>query len=175
MEIHVHRYVFLTLLTVTALMPFFPSGVAFSGDKIEQKAEAIAKKVEAKSERTEKAEGTQNLVKDKVEVNTDVKGKPVVEQLGEASWYGNDFHGKQNARGETYNEHNFTAAHPTLPMGTEATVTNLETGKSVEVEITDRGPYSKGRDIDLSKGAAEEIGMKKHGTAPVKIEANVMP
>ncbi|MFH0730775.1 MAG: septal ring lytic transglycosylase RlpA family protein [Pseudomonadota bacterium] len=175
MGIHVGRYALMAMIGVTALVSCCHSGVAVSGDKIEQKAEAIADKVEKKSKQTEKAEGKQNLAKDNVEVNTDVKGKPVVEQLGEASWYGNDFHGKKNAAGETYNQHNFTAAHPTLPLGTEATVTNLETGKSVELEITDRGPYSKGRDIDLSKGAAEEIGMKKNGTAPVKIEAKVLP
>jgi len=60
-----------------------------------------------------------------------------------------------------------------LPLGTEATVTNLETGKSVEVEINDRGPYTKGRDLDLSRKAAKEIGMKEDGAAPVKLEAKV--
>jgi rare lipoprotein A len=60
-------------------------------------------------------------------------------------------------------------------LGTNATVTNLETGSSVEVEINDRGPYTKGRDIDLSKGAAKELGMTKDGVAPVKIEAEVAP
>jgi rare lipoprotein A len=68
-----------------------------------------------------------------------------------------------------------TAAHPTLPLGTNATVTNLETGDSVDVKINDRGPYAKGRDIDLSKGAAKELGMTKDGIAPVKIEAEVTP
>lgn len=74
--------------------------------------------------------------------------------------------------GETFNQHDFTAAHPTLPLGTEATVTNLETGKSVELKINDRGPYSKGRAIDLSKEAAKEIGMKKDAVTSVKIEAD---
>jgi len=60
-------------------------------------------------------------------------------------------------------------------MGTQAAVTNLETGDSVEVKINDRGPYVKGRDIDLSKGAAKELGMTKDGVAPVKIEAQVVP
>ena len=150
------------------------SGVA-SGDKTEQKAEALAEKVEKKAKQTEKAEGKNDLVKDEVKVKTDAKGEPVVEQVGEASWYGKDFHGKKTASGETFDQHDLTAAHPTLPLGTEATVTNLETGKSVDVEINDRGPYSKGRDIDLSKEAAKEIGMKKDGAAPVKIEAKVPP
>jgi rare lipoprotein A len=113
------------------------------------------------------------LVKDEVKVKTDAKGEPVIEQVGEASWYGKGFHGKKTASGETFNQNDHTAAHPTLPLGTEATVTNLETGKSVEVEINDRGPYTKGRDIDLSKEAAEEIGMKKDGAVPVKVEAKV--
>ena len=108
-------------------------------------------------------------------MKTDTKGKPVVEQVGEASWYGKGFHGKKTASGEKFDQNDKTAAHPTLPLGTEATVTNLETGKSVDVEINDRGPYTKGRDIDLSKEAAEEIGMKKDGAVPVKVEAKVPP
>ena len=75
---------------------------------------------------------------------------------------------------EKFDQGDLTAAHPTLPLGSEAKVTNLETGESVEVQINDRGPYAKGRDIDLSKAAAKEIGIdKKNGEAPVKIEADV--
>ncbi|MGE0085798.1 MAG: septal ring lytic transglycosylase RlpA family protein [Desulfococcaceae bacterium] len=167
-------YAFWVLLTfITALMFWFFSGVAGSEDKTEQKAEAIAVKAEKKSEQTEKAEGKNDLVKDEVSVKTDARGEPVVEQIGEASWYGKDFDGKKTASGEKFNPHDHTAAHPTLPMGTEATVTNLETGRSVDVIINDRGPYRHGRDIDLSKQAAKEIGMKKDGAAPVKIEAKV--
>jgi rare lipoprotein A len=97
----------------------------------------------------------------------------VIEQVGEASWYGKGFHREKTASGEKFDQHDLTAAHPTLPLGTEATVTNLETGKSVDVEINDRGPYTKGRDLDLSREAAKEIGMKENGAAPVKIEAKV--
>ena len=175
MCIRVRQYLLLGIFAVTALMLWLHSGVAFSGDKTEQKAEALAEKVEKKAKQTEKAEGKNDLVKDEVKVKTDAKGEPVVEQVGEASWYGKGFHGKKTASGETFDQHDLTAAHPTLPMGTEATVTNLETGKSVEVTINDRGPYSKGRDIDLSKEAAKEIGIKKDGAAPVKIEAKVSP
>ena len=175
MCIRVRRYVLLKILAVTVVMLSLHSGVATSGDKTEQKAETLAVKVEKKAKQTEKAEGKNDLVKDKVKVRTDAKGEPVVVQVGEASWCGKDFHGKKTASGETFDQHHLTAAHPTLPFGTEATVTNLETGKSVNVEITDRGPYSKGRDIDLSKEAAKEIGMKKDGTASVKIEAKVPP
>lgn len=168
-------YSLLGILTVVALMFWLYGGVAVSGDKAEQRAEAVADKVEKKAQQTEKVEGKNDLVKDKVEVKTDTKGEPVIEQTGEASWYGKDFQGKKTASGETFDQHDLTAAHPTLPLGTEATVTNLETGKSVDVEINDRGPYTKGHDIDLSKEAAKEIGMKKDGAAPVKIEAKVPP
>ena len=94
-------------------------------------------------------------------------------QVGEASYYGPGFHGKETASGETFNQNKPTAAHPTLPLGTEAEVTNLETGKSVEVEINDRGPSADGRAIDLSKGAARKLGIsRKEGTAKVKVEAS---
>jgi rare lipoprotein A len=173
MFIRVRPYLLLGIFAVTALMPWLHGGKAFSGDQTEQKAEAIAEKVEKKANQTEKLEGKNDLVKDEVKVKTGVQGEPVVEQVGEASWYGNGFHGKKTASGERFDQHDLTAAHPTLPMGTEATVTNLETGKSVEVTINDRGPYSKGRDIDLSKEAGKEIGIKNDGVAPVKIEAKV--
>jgi peptidoglycan lytic transglycosylase len=93
-----------------------------------------------------------------------------VEQ-GEASWYGPGFHGKKTASGEIYDQNELTAAHRKLPLGSEATVTNLETGKKVEVEINDRGPYVEGRKIDLSKEAAKKLDMLDDGTAPVRIEA----
>ncbi len=175
MFIRARQYLLLGIFAVTALMLWLHCGLAFSGDKTEKKAEAIAEKVEKKANQTEKAEGKNNLVKDEVEVKTDAKGEPVVEQVGEASWYGKGFQGKKTASGEKFDQHDLTAAHPTLPMGTEATVTHLETGKSVEVTINDRGPYSKGRDIDLSKKAGKAIGINKDGVAPVKIEAKVSP
>ncbi len=96
---------------------------------------------------------------------------PKVEQVGNASWYGPAQDGKETASGETFDEKKLTAAHRTLPLGTKAVVTNLETGKSVEVTINDRGPYVKGRKIDLSHAAAQKIGMSKKGVAKVKIEA----
>jgi len=96
---------------------------------------------------------------------------PKVEEVGQASWYGPALNGKETASGETFDQNGLTAAHPTLPMGTKAVVTNLETGKSVEVTINDRGPYAKGRKIDLSRAAARQIGMSKKGVAKVKIES----
>jgi rare lipoprotein A len=114
-------------------------------------------------------------VKDKVTVKEGEKGQPIIEQRGEASYYGPGFQGKTTATGEKFDQNERTAAHPALPMGTKATVTNLENGKSVDVQINDRGPYVKGRDIDLSKKAAKELGMTKDGVAPVKIEAEIPP
>jgi rare lipoprotein A (peptidoglycan hydrolase) len=138
------------------------------------RAENVARDVAAKAQRTEKAEGKQDLVKDEVRVETGADGEPVVEQKGEASWYGRRFHGKKTASGARFDQRASTAAHPTLPLGTKAKVTNLETGQSTEVTITDRGPHVKGRDIDLSKGAADRIGLTD-GVAPVEIEAAVTP
>jgi len=97
--------------------------------------------------------------------------KPTFEQKGAASWYGPGFHGEEIASGETFNQNKMTAAHPTLQLGTKAEVTNVETGKSVEVTINDRGPYAKNRVIDLSKAAAQKLGMTEEDTSKVKIEA----
>jgi rare lipoprotein A (peptidoglycan hydrolase) len=96
---------------------------------------------------------------------------PVYAEVGKASWYGPWHRGHKTASGERFDPGQLTAAHPTLPLGTEATVTNLETGKSVEVRINDRGPYVKDRAIDLSAKAAALLGMKQQGLALVKIEA----
>ena len=173
MDIFTRGYVILSIAAVAALGLWFNSSVSVSGQEIKQKTQEVAEKVEKKAEQTEKVEGKNDLVKDKVKVKTNAEGEPVVEQMGEASWYGKDFHGKKTASGKAFNQNDHTAAHPTLPLGSKAKVTNLETGESVDVKINDRGPYTKGRDIDLSKEAAKEIGMKKDGAAPVKIETKV--
>ena len=138
-----------------------------------QKAEKVAKTVRQKAQVSEKAEGSQDLVKDKVSLKKTAKGEPVIEQTGEASSYGQEFQGKTTAAGEKFDKNDLTAAHPTLPLGTKAKVTNLKTGKSVDVRINDRGPYVKGRDIDVSQGAAKKLDMTKSGIAPVKIEAKL--
>ena len=92
------------------------------------------------------------------------------EMTGTASWYGPGFHGKKTANGETFNQNAMTAAHKTLPFNTKVRVTDLDTKKSVVVRINDRGPYAKGRIIDLSKKAAEKLGMKDKGHARVKLD-----
>lgn len=94
---------------------------------------------------------------------------PVHKEVGEASWYGPGFHGKETSSGETFDQKKMTAAHPSLPIGTKVEVTNLENKKKVEVKINDRGPYVDNRAIDLSSAAADKLKMKKEGTVPVKI------
>jgi len=91
-------------------------------------------------------------------------------QRGIASWYGPNFHGKYTSNGEIYNMYALTAAHKTLPMNTVLKVTNLNNHKSVIVRVNDRGPFVKGRIIDLSYAAGKKIGLDKTGTAPVIIE-----
>ena len=87
-----------------------------------------------------------------------------------ASYYADKYHGRKTSNGETFNMYDMTAAHKTLPFNTKVKVTNLSNGKSVVVRINDRGPFVKGREIDLSKGAAVKIGMIKSGTAKVSLE-----
>jgi rare lipoprotein A len=91
-------------------------------------------------------------------------------QRGVGSWYGPRFHGRKTASGETYDMHDFTAAHLTLPLGTVVRVTNELNGKSTLVRINDRGPYIDGRVIDLSFRAAKELSIVQHGTSDVAIE-----
>ncbi len=92
-------------------------------------------------------------------------------QRGIASWYGIEYAGKPTASGEPFNPEDMTAAHRTLPFGTVVKVTNTHNGKHVIVRINDRGPFVRGRIIDLSRRAAEELDMILTGTAPVIVEA----
>lgn len=91
-------------------------------------------------------------------------------QQGQASYYGTRHHGRKTASGEPFNMHALTAAHRTLPFGSRVRVTNLHNQKSVVVRINDRGPYAKGRIIDLSEQAARELNMIHAGVARVKVE-----
>jgi rare lipoprotein A (peptidoglycan hydrolase) len=92
-------------------------------------------------------------------------------QAGKGSWYGRWHQGRKTANGERFNMYQMTAAHRSLPLGTIVRVTNPATGKSVKVRINDRGPYYKGRVIDLSAAAARALGISKKGTARLQIEA----
>ncbi len=93
------------------------------------------------------------------------------EQTGVASWYGTKFHGRKTSNGETYDMYSATAAHKTLPMNSNLLVKNLENGKETIVRVNDRGPFVKGRIIDLSLKAARAINMENKGTAKVRITA----
>ncbi len=92
------------------------------------------------------------------------------EMEGIASWYGAEFNGRLTANGEVYNMFEMTAAHKTLPLGTVVKVISKDTGKSVQVRVNDRGPYVKGRIIDLSQAAGKAIGIGVDGTTRVKLE-----
>jgi rare lipoprotein A len=92
-------------------------------------------------------------------------------QRGKASWYGREFHGRKTSNGEIYDMHAMTAAHKTLPFGTYISVCNLENNRKIEVRINDRGPFVRGRILDLSYTAAKKLGIVGPGTAEVEIVA----
>ena len=94
----------------------------------------------------------------------------VYKSNAKASYYAEKYHGRKTANGETFNMYALTCAHKTLPFGTVLRVTNLSNGKNVDVRVNDRGPFVKGREIDVSKAAAQKLGMIKTGTANVRIE-----
>ena len=96
--------------------------------------------------------------------------QPTLTETGLASWYGAKHHGKLTASGEVFNQEHFTAAHPTLPWGSRVKVINLDNGKSVDVRINDRGPFKKGRIIDVSRAAARALGIVGQGITRVRIE-----
>jgi len=100
---------------------------------------------------------------------------PGWEQVGIASWYGKDFHGKPTASGEIYNMYGLSAAHRTLPLGTRVKVTNLSTGRHLVVTINDRGPFVRPRIIDMSYGAARRLGMVETGLVMVRIKVIEVP
>ncbi len=97
-------------------------------------------------------------------------GKPLLTVEGVASYYSTGFNGKLTASGQVFNKNAFTAAHREFPFGTLLRVTNLSNDESVEVVVNDRGPFEKGRILDLSEAAARAIGMIQSGTAMVKIQ-----
>lgn len=101
--------------------------------------------------------------------------KPLWSETGVASWYGAPYHNRRASNGEVYDMHAMTAAHRTLPLGSVVRVTDLKTGASAVVRITDRGPFIEGRVIDLSRSAADKIGIVQRGTAEVRIDVLKTP
>ena len=130
-----------------------------SGDKVRR--ETIAAKIEIPAEEPSVIE----------KLNT-VASKTVrkFSQTGTASWYGRQFHGRKTASGETFDMNALTAAHRSLPLNCYIRVTNKNTGKSVVVKVNDRGPFHGNRVLDLSYGAAKQLGITSAGTANVNIE-----
>ena len=101
--------------------------------------------------------------------------KPLASEIGLASWYGPPYHNRRGSNGAVYNMHAMTAAHRTYALGSIVRVTNVKTGSHALVRITDRGPFIRGRVIDLSLAAAEKIDVKKAGVAKVKVELMQSP
>lgn len=117
-------------------------------------------------------EANDNLVSETLELNPINFSMIKFNEMGtmKASWYGPGFHGKMTANGEIYDQMSLTAAHKSLKFGTLLKVTNPRNGKSIVVRINDRGPYIEGRDLDISKAAAIELGLMKRGVARMKVE-----
>jgi len=109
-------------------------------------------------------------ITDRTKITHATSDRVVKEIDGIASWYGPGFHGRRTANGERFDQNSLTAAHKSLPFNTRVRVTALSTGKSVIVTINDRGPYIRGRDIDLSAAAAGAIGLRHRGVGKVKLE-----
>lgn len=96
-------------------------------------------------------------------------------QKGIASYYHDSLHGRKTASGQVYNKHRLSAAHKTLPLGTKIRVTDTKTGRSIVVQVNDRGPFAKGRILDLSKEAAKELGIVDRGVARVALRVVSTP
>ena len=101
--------------------------------------------------------------------------KPISTETGMASWYGPPYHNRKGSNGEVYNMHAMTAAHRTLPLGSIVRVTNVKTGRSAVVRITDRGPFIEGRVLDLSLAAAKAVDVWQPGIARVRLDVLKMP
>lgn len=117
-------------------------------------------------------EASDDLISETLELNPVNFSMVTLNEMGsmKASWYGPGFHGRKTANGEVYDQMSLTAAHKSLKFGTLLKVTNPRNGKSVVVRINDRGPYIEGRDLDLSKAAALELGLMRRGVARMKVE-----
>lgn len=120
---------------------------------------------------TKKVKGTQRPYKIKGKTYYPLPSAEGFSQTGIASWYGKPFHGRKTSNGETYDMYSRTAAHKTLPMQTHLLVENLDNGKEIVLRVNDRGPFVRGRVIDLSYTGAKELGVLKKGTARVRISA----
>ncbi len=140
-----------------------PPALAFS-------PESVSAEGAARSSR-ESIEGAGDLAEPAIPAWT----SPLATEIGRASWYGPPYHNRVGSNGEVYNMHAMTAAHRTLPLGSIVRVTNLKTGHTALVRITDRGPFIPGRILDLSLAAARKLDVYLPGTAEVKVEVMQTP
>jgi len=120
------------------------------------------------SEPSAKASASAQPDQDGLQIPADAK--PILVETGLASWYGAPYHNRRGSNGELYNMHAMSAAHRTLPLGSIVRVTNVKTGHSALVRITDRGPFVEGRVLDLSQAAAKKVDVWQAGVAMVRIE-----
>lgn len=139
----------------------------------------VPKPVISEAEKDIVAQTTEQAAEPEVQPEPAPEAEPIVEENqergsfmaeGNASFYGAKFHGRRTASGATFNKHAMTAAHRNLPFGTRVRVTHVHSGRSVVVTINDRGPFVKSRIIDVSRAAAEQLGMVQQGVARVRIE-----
>jgi len=112
---------------------------------------------------------------DLAEPKLPANAKPLATETGLASWYGPPYHNRRGSNGEVYNMHAMTAAHRTFPLGSIVRVTNVKTGSTALVRITDRGPFIPGRVVDLSLAAAKKVDVVRPGIAQVKVELMESP
>jgi rare lipoprotein A len=129
----------------------------------------------AKNDRLPGAESDKESNADPAEPTLPAGSMPLATEIGRASWYGPPYHNRRGSNGEVYNMHAMTAAHRTLPLGSIVRVTNLKTGQSALVRITDRGPFIPGRVLDLSLAAARRLDVYLPGVADVRVEVMQTP
>jgi rare lipoprotein A len=137
--------------------------------------EAEAKKAEPEKKKALTGEEEEDAEEEKEASAVPANAKPILEETGLASWYGPPYHNRRGSNGEVYNMHAFTAAHRTLPLGSIVRVTNVKTGSSAIVRITDRGPFIEGRILDLSLAAAKKIDLWRAGVTKVNLEVLKTP
>jgi rare lipoprotein A len=159
--------VLLTLLTLAACghpkqarvsVPSPPAG--------EPSAEPVSSRPEGAAKNDHAEESAADLAEPAIPANS----APLTSETGLASWYGPPYHNRRGSNGEMYNMHAMTAAHRTLPLGSIVRVTNVKTGHTALVRITDRGPFIRGRIVDLSLAAARKVDVYQPGVAEVRVE-----
>jgi rare lipoprotein A len=129
----------------------------------------------AKNNRVAGTENSEDDNADLAEPTIPAAARPLATETGRASWYGPPYHNRRGSNGEVYNMHAMTAAHRTLPLGSVVRVTNLKTGHTALVRITDRGPFIPGRVLDLSLAAARKLDVYQPGVAEVKVDVMQCP